>query len=318
MDNLTLLSPSALDDYVAIVELPLRKKKSLLDSELILRYGAYVGSVIRVYPSLDRAMDKAREHITSREKSGQSVANGSVILASSLFLSKGRFSRSWHAPPGGLWGCLILADTFLPPFRNFIPLIPGIACCEALHQVGASEAAIRWVNDVLLQGKKQAGFLIEGFCSPVYGEQYHLLGFGLNLNNSTFPPELQETAISLAQVLGHPIDTVSFGLSFLAKMRYYTGLLLHEEEQWLARGGRDEYEEEHPILKRWKELSDTIGKRVLFGYDVMESPQYEAVVSDISMDGGLILQHADGTTSVEHSGEVRYCQAEADRCLDLV
>lgn len=306
MDNLTLLSPFTLDDYVATVELPQREIESSLDSTLVLRYGAYVGSAIRVYPSLDRAMDTARGHIASREESGASVANGSVILASSLALPKGRFSRSWYAPPGGLWGCLILADTFLSPFRNFLPLIPGIACCEALHQAGAAKAAIRWVNDVLLQGKKQAGFLIEGYCSPVHGEQYHLLGFGLNLNNSSFPPELQESAVSLAQVLGHPIDIVSFGLSFLAKVRYYIGLLLYEEERWLAGGGRETYEEEHPILKRWKELSDTLGKRVLFGYDVMESPQYEAVVRGISNDGGLILRHDDGSTSVEHSGEVRY------------
>ncbi len=307
MDHLTLLSSSTLDDYVATVELPQRKDTSELDCEIIFRYGAYVGSVIRVYPSLDRAMDTAREYISSQERSGKSVANGSVILASSLSFSKGRFNRSWHAPPGGVWGCLILADTFLPPFRNFLPLIPGIACCEALHQVGASGATLRWVNDVLLQGKKQAGFLIEGFRSPVYGEQYHLLGFGLNLNNSEFPPELQETAISVAQVLGHPVAAASFALSFLAKLRYYTGLLLYEEERWLTSGGRDEYEEEHPILKRWKELSDTLGKRVLFGYDVVESPQYEAVVRDISVDGGLILQHDDGSSSVEHSGEIRYC-----------
>jgi len=308
LDNLTLLSPFTLDDYVVTVELPLRKQGGSPDSATVLRYGAYVGSVVLVYPSLGRAMDTARDHISSREESGRSVANGSVILASSLSLSKGRFCRSWYAPPGGLWGCLILADTFLAPFRNFLPLIPSIACCEALHQIGASEAAIRWVNDVLIQGRKQAGFLIEGFRSPVYGEQYHLLGFGLNLNNSTFPPELQETAISLSQVLGHPIDTVSFGLSFLAKMRYYVGLLLHEEERWLAGGGGDTYEEEHPILKRWKELSDTLGKRVLFGYDVMENPQYEAVVHGVTTDGGLILRHDDGSTSVENSGEVRYCR----------
>jgi len=307
LDHLTLLSPSILDDYVASVELPLRNEAGALDSEIVFRYGAYVGSVIQVYPSLDRAMDKAREHIRSREAAGKSVANGTVILATTLSLSKGRFSRSWHAPPGGLWGCLLLADTFLAPFRNFLPLIPGIACCEALHQLGASTAVIRWVNDVLLQGKKQAGFLIEGFRSPVHGEQYHLLGFGLNLNNSVFPEELQDTAVSVAQVLGHQVSTGSFALSFLAKIRYYTGLLLYEEERWLARGGRDLYEDEHPILRRWKELSDTIGRRVLFGYDVMTKPQYEAVVRDVSIDGGLILEHDDGSSSVEHSGEVRYC-----------
>ena len=307
-NDLSLLVPSIFDDYVATVELPWRRKESALDSETIFRYGAYVGSVIRVYPSLVRAMDTARSHIRSCEESGQSVANGSLILASSLSLSKGRFSRTWHAPPGGLWGCLLIADTFLPQFRNFLPLIPGIACCEALRQEGASSAAIRWVNDVLLGGKKQAGFLIEGFCSPVYKETYHLMGFGLNINNESFPPELQESAVSLSQVLNRPIELSSFALSFLAKLRYYIGLLLYEEEQWLARGGGDEYLDEHPIIKRWKELSDTLGKRVQFGYDVIMNPQYKALASDLAVDGGLILKHDDGTSSVEHSGEIRYCE----------
>ena len=306
MDNLALLHPAALDEYVSSVELKRRKLSTAFPCEKVFRYGACVGSVIYSYPSLVRAMDTARDHIAAREKQGASVANGSLILASSLSLPKGRFSRSWHAPPGGFWGCLIIADTFLPPFRHLLPLIPGIACCEALHQEGAADGAIRWVNDVLVQGKKQAGFLIEGFRSPVHGENYHLLGFGLNLNNDAFPSELQETAVSLAQILARPIDICSFGVSFLAKLRWYVGLLLYEEEQWLARGGRDTYEDEHPIVQRWKELSDTMGKRVQFGYNVVENPQYEAVVTGIAHDGALVLRHDDGTTSVEHSGEIRY------------
>lgn len=309
MNELTLLTPSVLDDYVTSVEN--RRWQQINEpageSDTIFRTGAYVGSVIHVFSSLDRAMDKARDHIAFQEKNGKPVANGSLILASSLSLSKGRFDRSWHAPPGGLWGCLILADTFLPLFRNLLPLIPGIACCEALHQEGASNASIRWVNDVLLQGKKQAGFLIEGFRSPVHGENFHLLGFGLNLNNNLFPPELMETAVSLAQVLNRPIDIYLFTLSFLAKLRYYTGLLLYEEEQWLVRGGGDDYKGEHPLIKRWKELSDTLGKRVRFGYDVVQNPQYEALVTAIASDGALVLKHDDGSTSVEHSGEIRYC-----------
>ena len=307
MTDLTLITPSLLDDYVLSVEQTRKQKQTELDSAIIFRYGAYVGSAIHVFSSLDRAMDEARERISFQEKSGRPVVNGSLILASSLSLCKGRFSRAWYAPPGGLWGCLILADTFLPIFRNLIPLIPGIACCEALHQQGASSATIRWVNDVLLGKKKQSGFLIEGFRSPVHGEYFHLLGFGLNLNNSSFPAELQETAVSLAQFQDHPVDINSFALSFLAKLRYYIGLLLYEEEQWLSRGGREEYEGEHPLVKRWKELSDTPGKRVRFGYDVLENPQYEAVVKTIAGDGALILKHDDGTISVEHSGEIRYC-----------
>ncbi len=306
MNSLTPLSPQALDEYVAAVELPCREKETGLEHEVVFRHGAFVGAAIHVYPSLDRAMDKARQHIASQEEKNLSVANGTLIVASSLHLSKGRFSRSWHAPPGGLWGCLILADTFLPPFRQLLPLIPGIACCEALHQEGAPAASIRWVNDVLLQGKKQAGFLIEGFRSPVHGENYHLLGFGLNLNNDSFPPELQDSAVSISRFLGRSVDISDFSLSFLAKLRWSIGLLLFEEEQWLARQGYGEYEEQHPLIKRWKELSDSLGKRVVFGYDVLLNPQYEAVVGGIANDGGLILNHDDGSTSVEHSGEIRY------------
>ncbi len=306
MNSLTPLTPQALEEYVAAVELPCREKETGLEHEVVFRHGAFVGSAIHVYPSLDRAMDKARQHIASQEEKNLSVANGTLIVASSLHLPKGRFSRSWHAPPGGLWGCLILADTFLPPFRQLLPLIPGIACCEALRQEGASAASIRWVNDVLLQGKKQAGFLIEGFRSPVHGENYHLLGFGLNLNNDSFPPELQDSAVSLSRFLDRSVDISAFSLSFLAKLRWSIGLLLFEEEQWLARQGGGEYEEEHPLIKRWKELSDTLGKRVVFGYDVLLHPQYEAVVGGIANDGALILNHDDGSTSVEHSGEIRY------------
>lgn len=308
INNLSLLSPAVLDDYFSSVELPARLQEGRnWDCNAIARYGAIVGSEIRVYPSLDRTMDRARTYITDREQKGLSVASGSLILASTLNHSKGRFQRSWHAPLGGLWGCLILADTFLPFFRNILPLILGIACCEAVRQEGVPGTAIRWVNDVLIQGKKQAGFLIEGFSSPIHHEQYHLLGFGLNVNNNAFPEELQESATSLSQVCGHSLDICSFALSFFAKLRWYTGLLFHEEVQWLARGGGEEYQDEHPILKRWKELSGTPGRRVHFGYDVVQNPQYEAVVVGLTHDGGLVLRHDDGSTTIEHSGEIRYC-----------
>lgn len=307
MDSLAQISPAVLKDYILSSELPVRTKgygsKKAVE---IFRFGGFVGSEIRVYPSLGRAMDQARTLIGQIENRGKSVRDGSLILASTLSGGKGRFQRHWHAPMGGLWGCLILSDSFLPIFRNILPLIPGIACCEALHQEGVEQSAIRWVNDVLVDGKKQAGFLLEGYVSPVHHDQYHLLGFGLNVNNCCFPQELEESATSLALLLGEPIDLGDFALSFLAKMSWYVGLLFHEEKEWLGRSGMGAYDEEHPILSRWLELSDTIGKWVQFGYDVIANPQYEALVQGVSRDGGLVLRHDDGSVSVEHSGEVRY------------
>lgn len=307
MDSLSHLSPDVLKAYLLTTEMPARvNEHGSKKAAEISRFGGFVGSEIRVYPSLERTMDQARSLIGQSENEGKSVRNGSVILASTLSRGKGRFQRHWHAPKGGLWGCFIIADTFLSTFRNILPFIPGIACCEALRQEGVEQSVVRWVNDVLVDGKKQAGFLLEGYVSPVHYEQYHLLGFGLNVNNALFPQELEDTATSLTLQLGEPVDLGFFALSFLAKMSWYIGLLFHEEKEWLERGGTGEYIDEHPIITRWLELTDTIGKRVRFGYDVIENPQYDAVVEGVKSDGGLILRHDDGGVTVEYSGEVRY------------
>ena len=274
------------------------------EAERILRYGAFVGSVVECHATLDRAMTRARSHITTMEQEGRSVHNGTVILADSLGSSRGRFDRAWHAPPGGLWGCLIHANTLLPQSRNLIPLGVGVACCEAVRETGLG-AELRWVNDVLVDGRKVAGFLIESFFSPIHREEYNLIGFGINVNNRRFPPELQDIALSLSQALGRSVDLKRFALLFMAKLSFAFGLLYREEESHLRdEGGGDPGW--HPILRAWADLSGTIGRRVLFGFDVMENPQYQATVTGLTESGGLILRLDDGHEKVEYCGEIRY------------
>jgi BirA family biotin operon repressor/biotin-[acetyl-CoA-carboxylase] ligase len=284
----------------------LRRRESLHveEAEHILRYGAFVGSVVECHAVLDRAMARARSHIMEMEQKGRSVHNGTVIFADSLGSSKGRFDRTWHAPAGGLWGCLIHANTLLPQSRNLIPLAVGVACCEAVRETGI-EAELRWVNDVLVDGRKAAGFLIESFSSPVYREEYNLIGFGINVNNRRFPPELQDIALSLSQALGRSLDLNRFALLFLAKLAFAFGLLYREEEAHLHDEGGDNAGW-HPMLQTWADLSGTVGRRVLFGFDVMKNPQYQATVTGISGSGGLILRLDDGHEKTEYCGEIRY------------
>jgi BirA family biotin operon repressor/biotin-[acetyl-CoA-carboxylase] ligase len=254
-------------------------------------------------------MDQARRHITNLEKTGGSAASGTVILADTLIHSKGRFARTWHAPIGGLWGCIILADTFMPRARTLLPLALGVACCEAVRDLGAEKAYVRWVNDVMVSGQKLGGFLAESFCTPRYGEGFHLLGFGININNSCFPDTLANMAVSLSHNLGRPVNLHDFTLSFLAKMAWNIGLLCYEEEQDLHRDFSwedSEGQKDHLLLEQWKNLSDTLGKRVLYGYDIQKKPQYEAEVIGIRPDGAIVMQLDDGSQIIEHSGELRY------------
>lgn len=284
-------------------------RNSPANVEAVARYGAFVGSVIESHSSLPRAMDHARSLIKKTVHAKNSVASGTVILSDMMSRSKGRFTRHWHAPAGGVWGCMIHANTLLPQSRRFISLATGLACCEAVREVGGNQAILRWVNDVLVGGRKLAGFLIESYTEPVHGEEFTLVGFGINVNNCSFPADLSSSSVSLKQILATDLDLSEFTALFLSRLAWNFGLLYHEEARELrgecfsGNGGM------HLLLERWLACSDTIGKKVIYGFDVMKAPQYRADVLRVDDDGGLVLRLEDGHEKTEYSGEIRYLES---------
>lgn len=297
------LSAARLKTHIDAVELSLRRIGAHAEyAAEILRYGAFIGSEVHCHASLDRTMVRARREISQMEQAGRSIRSGTTIIAASLTGSKGRFTRHWHAPPGGLWGTVILVNTLLPRFRNLLPQAVGVACCEAVHRYGVP-ATIRWINDVLVDGRKIAGFLCESFIGERSGEEYCLLGFGINVNNEQFPHELRDSAASVSMLAGKSVDLTRFACDFLAALTFQVGLLHHHE----ARVLRQETEEyPHPLLLLWRELSDSIGRPVVYGFDVVARPQYRAHTVEVTNDGGLCLRLEDGREIVEYSGEIRY------------
>lgn len=305
MPNLQLTA-ATIQRYIRDEELPRRSKSSLgSDAVEIMRYGSFVGSGVEVHARLGRAMDHGRLHIDSQEKNGKSVHNGRIILAETLTKSKGRFTRDWHAPLGGLWGCLVHAPTLLPRSTMLLSLALGVSACEAIRKAGVDEAQIRWINDIIVGKAKLAGFLVESHTGPRWHENFHLIGFGINVNNDSFPSDLEDTATSLRKILGRSLSLTDFCCDFIAKLVWNIGLLYFVEARWPDWPEICELDN-HPVLARWQELTDSIGKEVIFGYDVVEKPQYSARVIGISEDGGLRLQLPDGASIIEHSGEIRY------------
>ncbi|MGB3209119.1 MAG: biotin--[acetyl-CoA-carboxylase] ligase [Desulforhopalus sp.] len=277
-----------------------------VDAHAVRRYGAFVGSVIESHRSLPRAMDYARKLIGEAAGARRSIASGTVILADSMTHSKGRFTRQWHAPRGGVWGCMIHANTLMPESRRFIPMATGLACCDAVRESGGSTAVLRWVNDVLVDGRKLAGFLVESYTEPVHSEEFTLVGFGININNCRFPADLIDSSVSLKQILAADIDLSEFTALFLARLAWNFGLLYHEEARGLRGEGFSGNGGRHLLLERWQDSSDTVGKKVVYGFDVMTAPQYQGEVLGIDDDGGLTLLLPDGHKKTEYSGEVRY------------
>jgi len=114
-------------------------------------------------------------------------------------------------------------------------------------------------------------------------------------------PDLQPTV-----EFGPALDLNLFARSFLAKLSFNLGLLYYEEERELRDEQGSDGAGEHRLLQRWRRLSDTIGRRVVYGLDVLQKPQYRAVVEGISDTGGIVMRLDDGHEKTEYCGEIRY------------
>jgi len=303
-----VLSPQRVRQLIREEEIPLRARS--LPAETVARifdYGAPIGSRIECHDRLARGMERARDLIRQTEEAGKSFASGTAILACELTAGRGRFQRVWHAPPGGVWLTLILVNTLLPAAFRLYPLAAGLASCETLRSYGLP-ARLKWVNDVQVNGRKIAGVLTETLVGVHSGEEYVLIGVGLNANNDSFPPELAETAVAMKTCLAAEVDIELLAGRLLAKLAWNIGLLHYAEQELLdAEALAIEAWPAHPLIAGWLSLSDMVGRRVAFGYDVQKNPLYEARVTALEpLTGGLILALADGSTITEYSGEIVY------------
>ncbi|KPJ99789.1 MAG: hypothetical protein AMJ60_03750 [Desulfobacterales bacterium SG8_35] len=316
MNDSKKLSSEDIQRIITEEEIPIRRKTFAPDViHAIFRYGAIVGSVIEHHEQIPRGMDRARELIQRTEEAHLSFPSGTVILADEMVQSKGRFKRSWHAPRGGLWMTLVMVNTLLPESNLLVPMAAGVACCEVLRDYGMT-AHLKWVNDVLADGKKISGILTETFTGSRSGEEYVLVGIGINVNNPEFPAEITGHATSLKSCLNREFSLAEMAAHLLAKLRWNIGLLYYEEARHLedhggiakSHGTRagSTHEDEHLLLESYKELADIFNRRVLYGFDVRENPQFEAKVVGLDSSGGLILELDDGARVVRHSGEILY------------
>jgi BirA family biotin operon repressor/biotin-[acetyl-CoA-carboxylase] ligase len=123
----------------------------------------------------------------ARELAATGAPHGTMVTAHAQTAGRGRQGRTWTAPPGrALVASIVIRE---PP--RLLPLLAGVAVAEVI----GSGAKLKWPNDVLLDGRKVAGILVEG--RPQ--ESWAVLGIGLNvaLRESDFPPELRDTAATL-------------------------------------------------------------------------------------------------------------------------
>lgn len=238
----------------------------------------FIGHNILYYAVTSSTMDVAKQAIRD------GAEEGTIVIADHQTAGRGRLGRTWLSPPDSS----ILLSIILFPDLEQLPRLTMVAClavAQSIEKVTGLEPVIKWPNDVLIDGKKVSGVLIE---SDVQGDtvNYAIVGIALNVNlDPSSIPEISETATSLKQVLGREVSRLQVLESLLGQFE--------ELYQALRRG--------EPIDKEWRRRLETLGKEVAVrcGGEVKEG--YAESVDD---EGNLLLRRPDGSLLTIAAGDV--------------
>jgi BirA family biotin operon repressor/biotin-[acetyl-CoA-carboxylase] ligase len=115
---------------------------------------------------------------------------------------RGRQQREWHDEPGADLAATFRATLPLPQPLALPAALP-VAVLLALEPLAGRPLRVKWPNDLLLDGRKLCGVLID---AGVAGRDSYLIGVGVNCNRTRFPRDLEATATSLALATGHHVD----------------------------------------------------------------------------------------------------------------
>ena len=223
----------------------------------------------------------------ARELARSGAAEGTAVVAEEQTAGRGRLGRSWHSPPGdNLYCSIVLRPPRAPAEVPQIALVVGLAVAAAVEETAGRRPAIKWPNDVLLDGKKVSGILTE-MESEMDRVHHVIAGIGVNLNTRRFPRELRAKASSLLLLTGRPVERAVFTARLLAALEARYG-------RYLSVGFAS-------VRTEWESYSCLTGTEVR-----VQGPGGEVAgrVLGLDDDGALRLRGADGRVTRIVAGEV--------------
>jgi BirA family biotin operon repressor/biotin-[acetyl-CoA-carboxylase] ligase len=240
-------------------------------------YTRVVGKRILFFQSLDSTMDEAAR----RAEAG--TAEGTVVIAETQSMSRGRMGRTWVSQPGNLYVSVL----FHPDLEKLPHLssLGAVAVVRAIRKTCGLRAGLKWPNDVLLKGKKAAGILVESAVDR--GRVgYAVVGIGINVAmDCERIDELSSYATSLEAAAQKEISR--------------NGLLkhlLHEIDNLYLK-----LAEGQTPLEEWKTLMNTLGQRVMVSF---HDETHTGLAEDVDEIGNLLLRLDDGQLITLTAGDV--------------
>ena len=227
-----------------------------------------------------------------------SGARGGVYVADEQTAGRGRGDHKWNSTQlDGLYMSALVTPPIPMDMALWLPLATALAAQTAIREVTGLEVDIRWPNDLLLNDRKCAGILVESTSmtadpgtSPML--RYAVIGVGININQKSFPPDLDTVATSL-RIAGGAATREVLLVALLRALDYEIRSLIEQYRgTWNGLG----------LLERFAAASSWVrGKRV----HVAEGGGYTGVTDGLDARGFLRVTGEDGVLRTVLSGGVR-------------
>lgn len=234
------------------------------------------------------AVDSTNDEVIRLAQNG--APDGTWVVADEQTAGRGRRGRPWESARGNLFctGLLRLSSGEGPVSQ--LSFLIALALYDALSQwVSVDRLKLKWPNDVLLDGRKVSGILLESAGSAQPGDRWVAAGIGVNL--VVYPENMERPAISLKAAGIDAPTPIAFAERLATAVE-------HWRRQWRAEGQGGGFA---ALRNAWLARATGIGNRIevrlpdetLFG-----------TFSDLADDGALLLQLDSGAIKTVHSGDV--------------
>lgn len=214
------------------------------------------------------------------------AADGTVVWAREQTAGRGRRGRAWASPAGNLY----TSTTFRPECRAAqaaqLSLVAAVALAEAVAAVlpPDTKVACKWPNDILVDGRKVAGILLESAGNDT-AVDWVVIGCGVNV--ASHPDDTAYPATNLTSVAGA-------ALSLETVLEHYLRHLFNWRERWQADGIA-------PVRAAWVARAAGLGEAITVR---LPDRELHGRFRDLDADGALLLELPDGGQQRITAGDV--------------
>lgn len=244
---------------------------------------------VMLFDEIDSTNSEARRYAFAHEPDADRTC---VFVARSQSAGRGRMGRSFFSPAGSGLYFTVLFNVSGLSCEQMLCLTPAaaVAVVRVAGLIGVKNAKIKWVNDILVNGKKACGILAESF--NVGDKRYAAVGIGINLYTEAFPEELKPIATSFfgnfAQSDADERQTV------LTKTAELLAIQMYDLEKMIESGDLS-------YMDEYRLASAVMGRRVSYVKEGEESLGTAVSIDDL---GRLSVKDDSGDISLLSGGEI--------------